>query len=226
MAFRDNFKLEEKYYNNLKTLIVPLNDIRKKEKDRDTKEVLDTLIHCVGAILQIFRHLGEEYNVLSSFIQKNADQLKELEAKGDAYHDELNEKIDEVNNYLLSLIRELEVKIENIRECKCYKYYIAVDETEQPIIVDENNNQILYNDVDEILNGGGNIILIGPQTNVFYLSTMGYRPTDYSGFVWEHIEAPFTSGTNTGIYFHRFELNDVTSQLVDRDYFLPTQSNI
>lgn len=228
MAFKENFKLEETYYKNLKTLIVPLNDIRKKTKDRDTKDVLDVVVQCVGAILQILRHLNEEWNVLLSFIQKNADAIKEAVEKIDAYHDELNEKIDEVNNYLLSLIRELEAKVDALEMCTCKTYLLGAGPLEKPIIVDPKSG--LQVPVEQIVTEISKHYIIYLYDDVY---GMLYSPVRLSGgplfgsYVWEYIEAPAVSALtgDTGIYFLRLEYDEEHNVLFDCSEFMAIASN-
>ena len=112
MAFKDSLRLEQIYFQKLKDMIKTCKawyDGENTDKDRD---ILEALIQACAAILLLYRNLGEEWNELTALIQRTIHDLVDLKDKTDAYHDELNEKIDEVNNYLNAAITVIEAQID------------------------------------------------------------------------------------------------------------------
>ena len=112
MAFKDSLRLEQIYFQKLKDMIKTCKawyDGENTDKDRD---ILEALIQACAAILLLYRNLGEEWNELTALIQRTMHDLVYLKEKTDVYHDELNEKIDEVNNYLNAAITIIEAQID------------------------------------------------------------------------------------------------------------------
>lgn len=115
MAFKDNMRLEQIYYANLKTLI---EELRRWKDGEENSGVVSTLLEsCIqgnSAIILLYKNLGEEWNELTALLQKTNKDLVDLKDLVEEYKDEINEKIDEVNNYLLALIRDLEQRMDAV----------------------------------------------------------------------------------------------------------------
>lgn len=111
MAFKENMRLEQIYFSNLKSLIEVMKTWRGEEEPGKVYDIIENCIQADAAILLLYRNLGEEWNELTAILQKEMHDLEDLKAQMNEYHDELNEKIDEVNNYLLGLIRDLEMRV-------------------------------------------------------------------------------------------------------------------
>ena len=111
MALKDSLRLESIYFNNLKSMMKMLKSWADGTTDEKTKDIIENCIQADAAILLLYRNLGEAWNELMANIQKEMHDLQDLKETVDAYHDELNEKIDEVNNYLMVLIRELQERV-------------------------------------------------------------------------------------------------------------------
>lgn len=113
-TFKDSYRLERVYFEKLKSMISILKSFLENETDEKTRAILSNEIDDNGAILLLYRNLGEAWAELADLIQKLRNDLTELDEKEEAYHDELNERIDEVNNYLMSLIRALEARMDAV----------------------------------------------------------------------------------------------------------------
>ena len=109
--FKDSYRLERVYFEKLKSMISILKSFLENETDEKTRAILSNEIDDNGAILLLYRNLGEAWAELADLIQKLRNDLNDLDEKEEAYHDELNERIDEVNNYLMALIRALEARM-------------------------------------------------------------------------------------------------------------------
>lgn len=112
--FKDSYRLERVYFEKLKSMISILKSYLENETDEKTRAILENEIDDNGAILLLYRNLGEAWAELADLIQKLQNDLTELDEKEEAYHDELNERIDEVNNYLMALIRALEARMDAV----------------------------------------------------------------------------------------------------------------
>lgn len=130
MALKDSLRLESIYFNNLKSMMKMLKSWADGTTDEKTKDIIENCIQADAAILLLYRNLGEAWNELTAYIQKEMHDLQDLKQTVDAYHDELNEKIDEVNNYLMVLIRELQERVTILEQ------RVDVLETQINIILD------------------------------------------------------------------------------------------
>ena len=112
--FKDSYRLERVYFEKLKSMISILKSFLENETDEKTRAILSNEIDDNGAILLLYRNLGEAWAELADLIQKLRNDLNDLDEKEEAYHDELNERIDEANNYLMALIRALEARMDAV----------------------------------------------------------------------------------------------------------------
>lgn len=114
MAFKDNLRLEYVYFQNIKSTIDVLKSWKGETEDGKTTDIIDAVIGCDSAILLLYKNIGECWNELTAQIQKEMKDLGELKEKVENYHDELNEKIDDVNNYIMAIIREIEERLDSL----------------------------------------------------------------------------------------------------------------
>lgn len=117
MAFKDTYRLEKVYYENMWTLLKSLKALKENPSaDEITKvnEILDDTIACNESIIIIYKNLGELY---AEVAQKFVDLLTDLKAIRDdleMWKNEINEKIDDVNNYLMGHIRDLDDRVTSL----------------------------------------------------------------------------------------------------------------
>ena len=116
MGFKDNMRLEQIYFANLKRNIATLKAWKESEADAKTLDVLNSCIEADEAIILLYKNLGEEWNELTAYIVEEKGRLEALKAELEAFKGEINEKVDDVNNYLVNLIRELEARVEIIED--------------------------------------------------------------------------------------------------------------
>ena len=114
MAFKDNMRLEQIYFQNIKSTIDVLKSWKGETEDAKTTDIIDAVISCDSAVLLLYKNIGECWNELTAQIQKEMKDLEELKTKVENYHDELNEKIDDVNNYIMAIIREIEGRLDSL----------------------------------------------------------------------------------------------------------------
>ena len=108
MAFSKSYRMELVYFERLKSMIDILQPYLKEETDEKLKAILENSIDDNGAILLLYRNLGEAWAELSDLIKKADEKIEQTKEDAEKYHDELNQRIDEVNNYIMALIRCLE----------------------------------------------------------------------------------------------------------------------
>lgn len=114
MAFKDNIRLEQIYFQNIKSTIDVLKSWKGNTEDGKTADIIDAVITCDNAVLLLYKNIGECWNELTAQIQKEMKDLADLKQQVENYHDELNEKIDDVNNYIMAIIREIEGRLDII----------------------------------------------------------------------------------------------------------------
>ena len=108
MAFSNNFRMERVYFEKLKGQIDILKSYLDNENDEKIKSMLKNGVDADGAILLLYRNLGEAWAELSELIKKADEKIDQTKEEAEQYHDELNQRIDEVNNYIMVIIRNLE----------------------------------------------------------------------------------------------------------------------
>jgi len=116
MAFTNSFRMERVYFERLKSMIDILKPYLNTETDEKLKSILENSIDDNGAILLLYRNLGECWAELSDLIKKANERMDSLDDKTEKYHDELNDRIDEVNNYIMGILREIEARLEAVEQ--------------------------------------------------------------------------------------------------------------
>lgn len=165
MAINQGYRLERRYFQNLLSLITTLKSWKGSEENKgEIAELLDSCIESNNAILMLYRNLGDVWSALSDMFAKNAKDLAALREMVDKYHDELNEKIDEVNNYIMAIIRDLETRIEAM-EREIEGLTERVDDLEDRVAGAEADIETLADTKQDKLIAGDNIT-IDNETNV------------------------------------------------------------
>lgn len=108
MAFKESVRLEQIYFKNLQTMVGTLKAWKGATTSEELNDVIDSCIAANNAILLLYKNIGECWNDAVSLIVKNQEELNAVKTELSSYHTEINEKIDDVNNYLMNLIRELQ----------------------------------------------------------------------------------------------------------------------
>lgn len=114
MTFTESFRMERVYFEKLKSNITDIKNLLAAGNTEDARILLENSVDLDGAVLLLYRNLGECWAELADQIKKTREELDALKEATEAYHDELNEKIDDVNFVLLRLINALEARVENL----------------------------------------------------------------------------------------------------------------
>ena len=119
-------RLELTYVKNLKTLSETLKAYKAGEKNASVLELFDACITSAKAIILLYKNLGEAWNELTAYIVAEKGRIEGLKTEFETFKGEINEKVDDVNNYLVNLIRELEARVDAVEEIlrSMHKVYI------------------------------------------------------------------------------------------------------
>lgn len=239
MAFYETIRLERKYFENLRSLIDTLNSWLPGEEPGKIQDLLANGIEANKAILLLYRNLGECWNDLTSMIAKTNQELGDLKVQVEQYHDELNEKIDEVNNYLMALIRDLESRVQSLEnrmdavEARLDALEARMDEAEAKIAALEsavaalearvtaleaelqalNKNIVLECHEDE---GVYTLTEYGKSDPVTYAQVSGWLEHPHLVYViYESKIYPMTNISNDELQVYEWSLAGMTSTTVD-----------
>lgn len=168
MGFKDNIRLEQIYFANLKRNITTLKAWKDREADVKTLDVINSCIEADEAILLLYKNLGEEWNELTAYIAEEKAHLEELKAEFETFKGEINEKIDDVNNYLVGRVSALEdrvAELENFltlttRVRLIYTDEINEDNTLADLLNWEDDQPITYEELNSLCNTNWVIILM------------------------------------------------------------------
>ena len=111
MDFKNSYRVEAVYFNKLKSDIDIAKSYIAAGATDEARAVLENLVDVDGAVLLLYRNIGECWAELANAIEKTKKELDALRDQMEAYHDELNEKIDEINNYIIRLINALDDRL-------------------------------------------------------------------------------------------------------------------
>lgn len=135
MPVNESLRLEAIYFQNLRSMIDTLKGWKASEEPGKIYDIIDSCISANSAILLLYKNLGESAADFAAQIKQTGEALDKFKTAVEIYKDELNEKIDDVNNYLNALISDLEQRVQ------------ALEGREEVIILyltkDENNNYFL-----------------------------------------------------------------------------------
>ena len=112
--FKDTFRIERIYFEKLKTMIPVLKGYIENAQTEEARKLLENSVESDGAILLLYRNLGEAWAELADLIEKLRNELDKQNETIQEYHDELNAKIDDVNNYIMQVIREINARLDSI----------------------------------------------------------------------------------------------------------------
>lgn len=111
MDFKNSYRVEAVYFQKLKSDIDIAKSYIAAGATDEARAVLENLVDVDGAVLLLYRNIGECWAELANAIEKTKKELDALRDQQEQYHDELNEKIDEINNYIIRLINALDERL-------------------------------------------------------------------------------------------------------------------
>ena len=166
--FKNDYRLEAVYFQKLKSDI----DIAKSYIERgavdEAKALLENAVDVDGAVLLLYRNIGELWAELADRIEQTRKALDALEKKMNEYHDELNEKIDEINNYIIRLINALEARVEALeRESKVKFAYLTYDSTAQEYAIEIDGSPVDFDTLSALSEYPHYAVLIGSDGTIY-----------------------------------------------------------
>lgn len=111
MDFKNSYRVEAVYFQKLKSDIDIAKSYIAAGATDEARAVLENIVDVDGAVLLLYRNIGECWAELANAIEKTKKELDALRDQQEQYHDELNEKIDEINNYIIRLINALDERL-------------------------------------------------------------------------------------------------------------------
>lgn len=152
MEFRDSYRMEAIYFQTLKEEINRVKALMASGNTEQAKTLLENAVNVDGAVLLLYRNLGELWGELGAKIEEVKKELEKLDSRVDDYHRELNEKIDDVNNTIIRLINALEERVQALEEC-CEDVQEALANKQDKLIAGDgiginNENVIRVNNND------------------------------------------------------------------------------
>lgn len=132
MKPKDSLRVEAVYFAKLRDMMRKLEVMKETgNKPEELETVIDSCIEANGAILLLYKNLGEAWNDCVSLIQEQGKKLEELKESVESYDDELNSKIDDINNYLNSQIGFLDARLAEVESRPSFKK-LTMTMTEEP----------------------------------------------------------------------------------------------
>ncbi len=220
--FADSYRLERIYFEKLRSDI----DVAKSYIDAGaTGEALDTLRGLVdvdGAVLLLYRNLGEIWADLAAQIQKTKEALDDLIKTVDDYHKELNEKIDEVNNYLIRLINALEDRVIALEAETKVKYASLIyDSTGDEYSIEIDGETLTFSEAAALVNYPHLLILVDEAGNYYYP-----RKTETGAIEWENSTIDNGDYTENVITFDASGVTKAENTIVIPEYTAGTGIDI
>ena len=189
MPVNEKLRLEAIYFQNLRSMIDTLKGWKASEEPGKIFDILDSCISANSAILLLYKNLGESAADFAAQIKKTGEALDKFKTAVEIYKDELNEKIDDVNNYLNALISDLEQRVQALegreKTTKLFIYWIEDESTEggHYEIKDKDGVNVSYTAAKDLFENTM-CFLIEPNATydycVFTPSDITFRGSEYS----------------------------------------------
>lgn len=165
MEFRDSYRMEAIYFQTLKEEINRVKALMASGNTEQAKTLLENAVNVDGAVLLLYRNLGELWSELGAKIEETKKELEKLDSRVDDYHTELNEKIDDVNNTIIRLINALEERVEALEEC-CEDVQEDLEKKQDKMIVHftptDNGNEYdsdkTFKEIYDAINAGSDVL--------------------------------------------------------------------
>ena len=117
MSFKDSYRLERVYYENMWTLLNLLKGLKDNPNATEIEKINELIENAIAdneSIIIIYKNLGELYAEDQNNFTEIGKELKELRDNLESWKDEINDKIDDVNNTIMSYIREIWERLDAI----------------------------------------------------------------------------------------------------------------
>ncbi len=146
MDFNNSYRMESVYFKKLKSDIDIIKSLMKPGNDEEARSLLENSVDVDGAVLLLYRNLGDAWSQLNNLFTDLSKRLDLTKEDIDKYNDELNKKIDDVNNYIIRIIQYLdETKEDKVTEPAKYQttpklFNLFTDVTAQDEVSNSVNN--------------------------------------------------------------------------------------
>ena len=110
MTTRDNLRVEQVYFENLKRTMNELA-AKKSELDGTMQTLAENAVAADENIIMLYKNLCEAWIEAENLFKKVDTDTQAITERIDSLEKEFNEKIDEVNNYIVSITRALDERL-------------------------------------------------------------------------------------------------------------------
>lgn len=115
MTTRDNLRVEQVYFENLKRTMNELA-AKKSELDGTMQTLAENAVAADENIIMLYKNLCEAWIEAENLFKKVDTDTQAITERIDSLEKEFNEKIDEVNNYIVSITRALDERLTQAEE--------------------------------------------------------------------------------------------------------------
>ena len=115
MTTRDNLRVEQVYFENLKRTMNELA-AKKSELDGTMQTIAENAVAADENIIMLYKNLCEAWIEAENLFKKVDTDTQAITERIDSLEKEFNEKIDEVNNYIVSITRALDERLTQAEE--------------------------------------------------------------------------------------------------------------
>lgn len=104
MSFKESYRLEKVYYENI---VVDLEKLKKLRTETDNekilREVIESIISDNESLILIYKNLGELYAETQDYYTTAITKIEELNIKLEAFEVSTDEKIDALYDYIATI---------------------------------------------------------------------------------------------------------------------------
>lgn len=115
MTTRDTLRVEQVYFENLKRTMNELA-AKKSELDGTMQTIAENAVAADENIIMLYKNLCEAWIEAENLFKKVDTDTQAITERIDSLEKEFNEKIDEVNNYIVSITRALDERLTQAEE--------------------------------------------------------------------------------------------------------------
>lgn len=104
MAFKESYRLERVYYENIVADLEKLKKLRTEtDNEKIIREVIESIISGNESLILIYKNLGELYAETQEYYNQAITKIEELNIKLEALETSTDEKIDALYDYIATI---------------------------------------------------------------------------------------------------------------------------
>jgi seryl-tRNA synthetase len=104
MSFKDSYRLEKVYYDNIVADLEKMKQLRNNpDNESAIKQLIENAISDNESIILIYKNLGELYSENQEYYNQAITKIEELNIKLEALETSTDEKIDALYDYIATI---------------------------------------------------------------------------------------------------------------------------